>query len=65
MGSFFTNNTLVELWREVRTPLEYIFTFLVSVLSVIAFIGFAVIFYEIITNPSQFNNTIYGIFDYI
>lgn len=52
-----------EFWNEAETPLEYILTFCVTVLGFMAFTGIGKMLFEIITNPSQFNGTTYGIFD--
>lgn len=63
MKNVLTNNTLVELWKESNTPLEYLTTLWVTSLAVLAFSGIGVMIFELITNPSQFSNATFGIFD--
>ena len=63
MRNVLTNNTLVDLWKEARTPLDYVLTTWVTGLAVLAFTGIGVIVFELITNPLQFSNATFGIFD--
>jgi len=63
MKNVLTNNTLVDLWKEAKTPLDYILTTCVTGLAVLAFTGIGVMVFELITNPLQFNNATFGIFD--
>ena len=63
MKNVLTNNTLVELWKESNTPLEYVATLWVTSLAVFAFSGIGVMIFELITNPSQFSDATFGIFD--
>ena len=63
MKNVLTNNTLVELWKESNTPLEYLGTLWVTSLAVIAVSGIGVLLFEMITNPTQFSNITFGIFD--
>lgn len=58
-------NTLIQLWEESKTPLDYVLTVSAYSLTALAATGIGVILFELITNPSQFNNTSFGIFDYI
>lgn len=63
MRNVLTNNTLVDLWKEARTPLDYVLTTWVTGLAVLAFTGIGVVVFELITNPLQFSNATFGIFD--
>jgi hypothetical protein len=63
MRNVLTNNTLVDLWKEAKTPLDYVLTTWVTGLAVLAFTGIGVIVFEMITNPLQFSNATFGIFD--
>lgn len=63
MRNVLTNNTLVDLWKEAKTPLDYVLTTWVTGLAVLAFTGIGVIVFELITNPLQFSNATFGIFD--
>ena len=56
MRNVLTNNTLVNLWKEAKTPLDYVLTTWVTGLAVLAFTGIGVIVFELITNPLQFSN---------
>lgn len=63
MKNVLTNNNLVDLWKEAKTPLDYVLTTWITGLAVLAFTGIGVMVFELITNPSQFNNITFGIFD--
>ncbi len=63
MRNVLTNNTLVDLWKEAKTPLDYVLTTWVTGLAVLAFTGIGVMVFEMITNPLQFSNATFGIFD--
>ncbi|MDB4342788.1 hypothetical protein OAA23_00135 [bacterium] len=61
MKNLITNYTL--LMRGCETPLDYIVAIWVNLLGAIAITGLGKVLYELITNPSQFNNVTWGIFD--
>jgi len=61
MKNLITNYTL--LMRECETPLDYIVAIWVNLLGAIAITGLGKVFYELITNPQQFNDVTWGIFD--
>jgi hypothetical protein len=63
MENVLKNNNLVDLWKEAKTPLDYVLTTWITGLAVLAFTGIGVMVFELITNPSQFNNITFGIFD--
>ena len=49
--------------RECETPIDYFLAIWINLLGALAITGLGKIFYELITNPSQFNNLTWGIFD--
>ena len=63
MKNVLTNNNLVDLWKEAKTPLDYTLTLWITALSMLAFSGILVMIFELVTNPSQFSNATFGIFD--
>jgi hypothetical protein len=63
MKNVLTNNNLVDLWKEAKTPLDYTITLWISGLALLAFTGIGIMVFEMITNPSQFSNATFGIFD--
>ena len=65
MKNFLLNNSLTDVWKEAKTPLDYLLALVVSALTALALTGIGKMLFELITNPSQFDNTSYGIFDYI
>jgi hypothetical protein len=56
-------HSYIEFWKEAETPLDYVINVWVTVLGFLAFTGIGKMLFEIITNPSQFSNATYGIFD--
>ena len=61
MKEFITNYK--TLMSGCETPLDYIMAVWVNVLLVMSFSGIGMIAYELITNPTQFNDVTWGIFD--
>ena len=55
--------TYIDFWKEAETPLDYVINVWVTALGVIAITGLGKALFELITNPSQFSNATYGIFD--
>ena len=53
----------LEFWKEAETLLDYVINVWVTVLGALAITGFGKVIYELITNPSQFSNATFGIFD--
>ena len=53
----------LEFWKEAETLLDYVINVWVTVLGALAITGLGKAIFEIITNPSQFNNATFGIFD--
>ena len=53
----------IEFWKEAETPLDYVINVWVTALVALAITGLGKALFELITNPSQFSNATYGIFD--
>jgi hypothetical protein len=53
----------IKFWNEAETPLDYAINIWVTALGIIALTGFGKVIFELITNPSQFSNITFGIFD--
>ena len=56
---------LIELWEEAKTPMDYVIALWIYGLVGISAIGILKVLFEIVTNPGQFNNITFGIFDYV
>ena len=59
---------LSHMWKEPMSDylvLNYILKFVAFGLLVMSFSGIGKMIFEIITNPSQFNNVTFGLIDYI
>ena len=56
-------HSYIEFWKEAETPLDYVINIWVTVLGLLALTGFGKVLFELITNPSQFSNATFGIFD--
>jgi len=63
MRNVLTNNPIAQIWKEADTLLDYTLALWVTALSMMAFSGILVMIFELVTNPSQFNNATFGIFD--
>lgn len=63
MRNVLLNNPVSQLWKEADNLLDYTVALWVTALSMMAFSGILVMIIELITNPSQFSNATYGIFD--
>ena len=53
----------LKFWKEAETLLDYVINVWVTVLGALAITGFGKVIFELITNPSQFSNATFGIFD--
>jgi len=59
---------LLHMWKEPMSDylvLNYILKFVAFGLLVMSFSGIGKMIFEIVTNPSQFNNVTFGLIDYI
>lgn len=57
---------MAELWQtaiDSKKPLDFIIALWISVLLLMSFTGISFMIFQIITNPSQFENATFGIFD--
>ena len=53
----------INFWKEAHTLLDYAINIWVTALGIIALTGLGKVIFELITNPSQFSNATFGIFD--
>jgi len=53
----------IKFWNEAETPLDYVINVWVTALGVLAVTGLGKAIFELVTNPSQFSNATFGIFD--
>ena len=53
----------IKFWNEAETPLDYVINVWVTALGALAITALGKALFELITNPSQFSNATYGIFD--
>lgn len=56
-------HSYIEFWNEADTLLDYVINIWVTGLVLLALTGFGKVLFELITNPSQFSNATFGIFD--
>ena len=63
MRNVLLNNPVSQLWKEANNLLDYTVALWVTALSMMAFSGILVMIIELITNPSQFSNATFGVFD--
>ncbi len=59
---------LLHMWKEPMSDylvLNYILKVVSFGLLIMAFSGIGKMIFEIVTNPSQFNNVTFGLIDYI
>tara|TARA_B110000305_G_scaffold143468_1_gene159643 strand:+ start:162 stop:368 length:207 start_codon:yes stop_codon:yes gene_type:complete len=55
---------LKTIWTDCETPFQYFTAVWIYFLMTLAFTGIGKMFFELVTNPSQFDNAQFGIFDY-
>jgi len=65
MKNFILNNTVMGIWREANSPLEYLIAFWISGLAVLAIGGWFALVVNWIMNPSMFDGVKFGLIDYI
>ena len=53
----------INFWKEADTLLDYAINIWVTALLALAVTGLGKAIFELITNPSQFSNATFGIFD--
>ena len=56
-------HSYIVFWKEADTLLDYVINVWVTALGAIAITGLGKAIFELITNPSQFSNATFGIFD--
>ena len=65
MKNFILNNSIVNLWKEAGSSLEYLVALWVTGLAVLAFGGLSVIIVKTIMNPTMWDGVQFGLIDYI
>lgn len=65
MKNLLLNNSIAAIWKEADTPVEYLIALWITLLAGTAVIGFAGLFYGIVTGQTDFSNATFGIFDYV
>ena len=63
MRNVLENNPITQIWREADNLLDYTIALWITALAMLSFSGILVMIFELVTNPSQFNNATFGIFD--
>jgi hypothetical protein len=61
MKNFITNYK--TLMSECETPIDYVLAVWLNLLAAVVVTGLGKVIFELVTNPSQFNNATWGIFD--
>ena len=56
---------LLDLFKQAKTPVEYIMAFYIWLLFAVALVGFISLFYLMITEPQVFFDINFGIIDRI
>jgi predicted benzoate:H+ symporter BenE len=56
-------NSLLQMWKDANSPLEYLVTLWITSLAGLTLVGFVGLFYGIITGQTDFSNATFGIFD--
>mgnify|MGYP000117091593 CR=1 FL=1 len=63
MRNVLVNNPILTIWKDANNLLDYTLALWITALSMLAFSGILVMIFELVTNPSQFSNATFGIFD--
>jgi len=59
------NNTLLQIWKEAETSVDYTIALWITLLFLTAATGFLTILFLLTTQPERFSNITFGIFDYL
>ncbi len=63
MKKFVVHNPIAMIWKEADSLLDYTIALWLTALLIMAFSGILVMIFELFTNPAQFNNASFGVFD--
>ena len=63
MKKLFLNNSIVEMWKEATTPLEYFLALWITSLAALAIGGLLVLVIHWIMNPNMWDGVQFGIYD--
>ena len=56
-------NSLLQLWKDANSPIEYLIALWISSLAILTLVGFVGLFYGIFTGQVDLSSTTWGIFD--
>lgn len=56
-------NPIAMIWKDANSLLDYTIALWLTALMILAFSGILVMIFELITNPTQFDNATFGVFD--
>ena len=57
-------DVIKQIWMDCNSVFDYMLAVIIYCLMVMAFSGIGKMIFELVTNPSQFDNVQFGIFDY-
>lgn len=63
MKKFVVHNPIAMIWKEADSLLDYTIALWLTALAILAFSGISVMIFELFTNPTQFSNATFGVFD--
>ena len=57
-------DVIKQIWMDCNSVFDYMLAVIIYCFMVMAFSGIGKMIFELVTNPSQFDNVQFGIFDY-
>jgi len=57
-------DVIKQIWMDCNSLFDYMLAVIIYCLMVMAFSGIGKMIFELVTNPSKFDNVQFGIFDY-
>jgi hypothetical protein len=64
MLSLLKNNSVLNLWKQATTFIEYIIVLWLTCLIILSISGFVFLIIKWIIDPTMWNNTQFGIYDH-
>jgi len=65
MKDFILNNSIVNIWKEANSPLEYLVALWITGLFALVIGGLSTILVATILNPHMWDGVQFGLIDYI
>lgn len=59
------NNELFKIWKEAKTPIDYIIAAYIWFLFGLAVVSFFSVIYLLLTEPERASNINFGLIDYV